>query len=602
MCGIAGIVRKYGEVAERPMIEAMTSAVAHRGPDGSGIFIDKNLALGHRRLSIIDLSENSAQPMFFGDKYVIVFNGEIYNYVELRNELKILGYTFKTTGDTEVILAAYDFWKENCVTHFNGMWAFCIYDKTADKLFCSRDRFGVKPFYYSTYDGFFKFGSEIRQLFSAGLPRIVNKKVLSDYLVLGLEEYNEETFFQHILKLNPGHNMFVDLKSGAISIAKYYTIKIDSAISSLSLEDASDLYLKELTRSVSYRLRSDVKVGTCLSGGLDSSAVAALASELYHQNSTGRFTAITAASVDPTNDEKHFAAQVVKQFDLSWATTTPTKDDFINSMDEVILTQEEPFGSPSIFMQYFVMQKAQEAGCPVLLDGQGGDESLIGYQRYYPSYINSLPISERLGGIFKSSANSGLTAVHLMKSYLYFTNAEVRIRRQLNRTNFLNSSFSSLINRDLVRSMAESYKDIRELQKIEITATQLPHLLKYEDKNSMHFSIETRLPFLDYRLLETSLSLNNHFKVRDGFTKYILRHATKHILPSSIGWRKNKIGFEAPSAVWLSDSEAMMKTIRSSSILNSISGKIPDLSNDRILLWKMYNVAKWEELFDVREN
>ncbi|MBL0343205.1 MAG: asparagine synthase (glutamine-hydrolyzing) [Bacteroidetes bacterium] len=599
MCGIAGIINLSGETVNRVDIEKMTSLVQHRGPDGSGIYCENNIALGHRRLSIIDLSEAGAQPMKYNSKYVIVFNGEIYNYIEIRTELQKKGYVFNTSSDTEVILAAYDFWKYDCVKQFNGMWSFCIYDRTLNTLFCSRDRFGVKPFYYSLDAATFVFGSEIRQLLGIGLPAFANRNVLANYLVLGLEEYNEETFFQNIVRLPPAHNLICNLSDGSVQIEKYYTIQTNPAIAALSLEDSTDLFLNELIRSVNYRLRSDVKVGTCLSGGLDSSMIAALASLSYSENARKQFTAITASSIDKLNDETDYAKMVVEKSKLDWITTTPLQSDFLSSIDEVVRTQEEPFGSPSVFMQYFVMKKAHDAGCPVLLDGQGGDETLLGYQRYYPSYIMSLKGIQKWTGLLQSAKNSGLSSLQLLKNYFYFTNSTVRIKRQENRSSFMNNEFVQRIDHNLVKSMADSYRNIKEMQLLEITTTQLPHLLRYEDKNSMHFSIETRLPFLDYKMVELSISLNDNFKIKDGYSKYILRNASKDKLPDAIAWRKNKIGFEAPTSIWMKEHQFMYDAIYKSKILSSIIKQQPIRSLDTVLLWRLFNVAKWEEVFNV---
>lgn len=602
MCGIAGIVNLSRTVVADGDIKSMTDKAAHRGPDGFGYYHDKHLALGHRRLSILDLTPAGAQPMHFGDRYVIVFNGEIYNYIEVRDILQSQGYQFQSGSDTEVILAAYDCWKDECVNYFNGMWSFCLYDRNAEQLFCSRDRFGVKPFYYSFTSDTFRFGSEIKQILADGRQSVVNMKVLANYLVLGMEDYDEETFFTNIYKLLPGHNLKFDLKSNTFEIEKYYSIAINKEIESFDLEKSTTLFLNELKRSVTYRLRSDVKVGTCLSGGLDSSMIAAIASDIYSNESSKKFTAITATSSDSANDETIYAKSVAAKSDLDWITTEPSIADFMNSINEVVKAQEEPFGSPSVFMQYFVMKKAAETGCPVLLDGQGGDETLLGYARYFPSYLMSLKGMKKVKGWIHSSKNSGLSQLSILKSYFYFTNASVRMKRQLLRSDFLKKDFLNLVNSRLVANLASTYSDIRKLQIYELTTTQLPHLLRYEDKNSMHFSIETRLPFLDYKLVELSLSLNNDFKIRDGYSKYILRRSSEGVLPPEISWRKNKIGFEAPSSVWLKEKGFMYDAIKKSKLLSSIMETFPDLDSDITLLWRLFNVAKWEEVFDVRQN
>ena len=599
MCGIAGIINLFKSPVNEYLIAEMIDLINHRGPDGYGYYFHENIAFGHKRLSIIDLTDGGSQPMFYQNKYVIIYNGEIYNYLEIREELKTLGYQFGSNSDTEVILAAYDKWGKDCVNKFNGMWAFAIHDKVRNLIFCSRDRFGVKPFYYHQGSALFCFGSEIKQLTGFLSKRIVNKKILMDYLVLSIEDHNEETFFEGIYKLQPAHNLFFDLNTNAISLERYYSIKIDKKYSQLEEKEAIKLYKQELERSIQYRLRSDVKVATCLSGGVDSSSIASVAAILYKNASGNNFSAITAKSTDINTDETNYAQMVADKSELDWHVVEPTTKDFLNVVDKVIRTQEEPFGSPSIIMQYFVFEKAKEIKCPVMLDGQGGDETLLGYERYYPAYLLSLSWYKRILEFINSSKNSKLSKKDLFLYFLYFTNADIRLKRQLIKNQYIKSKYLSLIDKDLVRKMADSYSDISKLQLLELSQTQLPHLLKYEDKNSMQHSIETRLPFLDYKLLELSISINNNLKIKKGWTKYILRRSTEEKLPKEVIWRKNKFGFEAPSKEWLKNKDIFNMQIKKSKILKEIFLKEFNGTNDVNLLWKLYNIARWEEIYEV---
>ena len=598
MCGISGYINLNGDKASVEEISCITDPIQHRGPDGFGYYTHQQLALGHRRLAILDLSEAGHQPMKWHDQYVIVFNGEIYNYIEIKEELLKLGYHFKSHSDTEVILAAYDCWKEKCVERFNGMWSFAIHDVRENKLFCSRDRFGVKPFYYIHTGRNFAFASEIKQLLHFLPGRNANPNVLMDYLVLGLEDHNEQTFFEGVLKLLPSHNLIYDLSKNTFSIQRYYSIKIHPEHEKLSLKDAQELYLQTLTSSIHLRLRSDVKVGTCLSGGLDSSSIAAIAAEL-NKNSGFKFSAFTAQSIDSERDETGFAKQVVDKSGLDWHVTTPKESDFYEVLDEVIRLQEEPFGSASIIMQYFVMQLSRNNNCIVLLDGQGGDETLLGYERYYPAYLMSLPAGRRIAEFFRTTKNSNLSLKQVLAYYYYFTKPGLRLKRQMNNYGFIHLNYLDRISKNTIHEMANSYKDIRAMQLMEITKTQLPHLLRYEDRNSMHHSIETRLPFLDFRLVELSLSLNNDYKIKEGWTKYLLRRAVENKLPSEVAWRKNKFGFEAPVRTWLRDESIFTNAIRNSSILNKISKGASDQIKDKKMLWKLYNIARWENLYQV---
>ncbi len=389
MCGISGIIDKGRKEVSHDLIKKITDLISHRGPDDEGFFIEKNFAFGHRRLSILDLSAEGHQPMHFRDRYTITYNGEVYNYLEIKKELLSYGYAFVSNTDTEVILASFDKWGKDCVRRFNGMWAFAIYDKQEEQIFCSRDRFGIKPFYFTETDNEFVFGSEIKQLLPFQEKRVANKDLLIDYITTGIHDYSNDTFFKNINKLEQSHNLLYDLRNSSYKVERYYSIQSTDK-GSKALTDVIAEYEAEITRAVSYRLRSDVKVGTCLSGGLDSSLVATLASKMYHEKSDERFTAIHAKSSEKVSDESEYAKIVRDKCNLELHVTEPSVADFRQVLDEVVYTQEEPFGGPSIFMQYFVMKKAKETGCTVMLDGQGGDETLLGYEKYYPSAYRAM--------------------------------------------------------------------------------------------------------------------------------------------------------------------------------------------------------------------
>jgi len=603
MCGISGIINQTQREVNRDEIKKINTLIVHRGPDDEGFFFEKSFAFGHRRLSILDLSSDGHQPMHYLDRYTIIYNGEVYNYLEIKEELQSYGYTFHSHTDTEVILASYDKWGEECVSRFNGMWAFAIYDKEKNSIFCSRDRFGIKPFYYTEVNGKFIFGSEIKQLLEFHETRYVNKSVLMDYLITGYEEYQNETFFENIYKLEQSHNLIYDLDRHAFKIKRYYDIEIEEKIKALSEDESISKYREKLKESIALRLRSDVTVGTCLSGGLDSSSVASIASDLYSKGTDKQFKAIHAKSTDSKTDESLYAKEVAKHCAMDLRVVEPTTQEFIDTVDEVIYTQEEPFGGPSIFMQYFVMQEAKRLECKVMLDGQGGDETLLGYEKYYPAYLISLDFWDRIKGFFNSSKNSKLTIKQLLSYFIYFTNAKIRTKRLRQKNSFIKEKYLDMLNRNIIEVSSENYLDIFKLQYGEIYATKMPHLLKYEDKNSMRHSIEIRLPFIDYRLLEIALSVNNSFKIKAGWTKYILRKSVEKILPKSIVWRKNKFGFEAPTDSWMSGIENEMKeSIEKSKIVSEICNDIDFGKLNSIQKWKLFNIAKWEEIYRVKIN
>jgi len=372
MCGISGIIDLKNRPVSEDSIRHINDLIAHRGPDGEGFYFGNTFAIAHRRLSILDLSEAGHQPMsYLEDKYTITYNGEIYNYIEIRNELIKEGYTFQSDSDTEVILATYDKYGSSCVKHFNGMWSFAIYDKIKNVLFCSRDRFGIKPFYYTVCEDQFVFGSEIKQLIPFQKTVQYNHQVLLDYLIGGFEECTNDTFFKHIFKLEQGHNMVYDLATHKFEILPFYEINIDEKLAQYNEEDAVALYGQKLEDSVRLRMRSDVEVGVCLSGGLDSSSVASIAAAHLKKDKNGVINAIHAKSTEKATDESNFAKIVAEHCNAKLNEVTPSYDDFKRVLETVIKGQEEPFGSPSIIMQYFVLQEARAKNCIVMLDGQG---------------------------------------------------------------------------------------------------------------------------------------------------------------------------------------------------------------------------------------
>ncbi len=598
MCGISGIVYKKNIKINPDEIKRINRLVDHRGPDGEGYYFGDNFSLGHRRLSIFDLSEKAHQPMAFKDKYQIIFNGAIYNYLELKNQLKDLGYHFTSKSDTEVILASYDYWGEQCVDMLNGMWAFTIFNKSKNILFCSRDRFGIKPFYFSETDERFIFGSEIKQILSF-VDSKLNKQILVDYLCSGYEDHNNETFFKNIYKLEQSHNLIYDLSSHNFEIKKYYDLIIDQEIESYSQKDAFIAYKNALSKSLELRNRSDVKLGTCLSGGIDSSIIAAKSSMKY--DSIDQFNAINAKSTEPKIDESSFAKIVSNKFNLKLSMVQPTYTDFIDSVDDLVYKMDEPFGTPSNFMQYYVFKKAKEIGCKVMLDGQGADETMLGYERYIPSIL--LNKGNYFINLLRSK--SRLSKFKLLLYTIYFKNAFIKIFIIAIRYRFLKKEALNRVNRSLLKNFAKSYNNIKEMQIKEIMSLQLPHLLKYEDRSSMANSIEARVPFIDHNVVEIAISMNDDFKIKDGKTKYFLRLILDELGLPEISQRTDKIGFWAPSNKLLSKfSKEIIDEIKNSKIVNifcdtdKIEKKYYKINDN--FKWKLYNIAKWEKLFKVK--
>jgi asparagine synthase (glutamine-hydrolysing) len=601
MCGISGIINKNGSPVTDDEIRSINDLIAHRGPDGRGLFFANNLALGHRRLAILDVSQAGHQPMTYRDRYVITFNGEIYNYLELRTQLCLDGYDFASKTDTEVILAAYDKWGADCVSRFNGMWAFAMYDKEKDEIFCSRDRFGVKPFYYSDTADKFVFGSEIKQILAgAGGAAVANIPAVRDFLVEGFHGHTSETFFRGIYSLRAGHNLLFSIKENSFEEVRYYSLDVRPGLPEMDEKSATERFMADLKQAVNYQLRSDVKVGVCLSGGLDSSSLAGLSAISYNASSVGRMQAIHAKSSEKEMDESGYARELAAHSEIELSVIEPTAEEFIDAIDEVVYVQEEPFATPSIFMQYFLFQKAKRIGCKVMLDGQGCDEILLGYERYYSAHLHSMATWPAVREIFFIENNSRLSFRAILANLVYFSVSEIRIGNLKRKFRFLKKEHTREFPN--IAKLAKGIRDIREMQKMEIESFQLPHLLRYVDRNSMRHSIEARVPFLDHHLVETCYGISNKLKIKDGWTKHILRTAMHGLVSKNILWRKNKFGFEAPTASWISEVSGVMElAISQSRLLEKMCQNRLDFKKiDRATFWKLYSIAKWEAAYSVQ--
>lgn len=604
MCGISGIISKNDEPVSRELIQKFNNAVTHRGPDGDDVILGSNFALGHRRLRILDLSENGRQPMVYQDKVWLTFNGEVYNYLEIKKELVRKGYAFRSTSDTEVILAAYLEWGIDCVKRFNGMWAFILFDQSKQVLFICRDRFGVKPLYYTEHNHKLYFGSELKQLAYAREKNVVDEYMLLQKLVCHLENHHERTMFKDIYSLPPSSYMVYDLSAHAFEIKRYYEIAQSRELGLLTESESAEALESILQRSISLRLRSDVRVGTCLSGGIDSSFVSAVASKQYTQDASHKFMAINAKSIQKSRDESSYAKQVADYLNLDLRVVEPSYEDFKNSVDDVVLSQDEPFGSPSMFMGFNVFKKARQEGCIVMLNGQGGDEILLGYERYFVADLLQHKGFSKIHAAYNYYRNSRLRVNQTLLFILYFGSAFLR-KMKLKHSSHVKTKCLDTVDFSFIEEYARRSDDIFELQKFEIEKIQLPKLLRYEDRNSMVSSIETRLPFLDYNVVETALSLKNEYKIKDGWSKYILRKITEKYVPNEIAWRKNKFGFESPEEMWLeAHRDTMINEIKDSELLRHYT-QVDKVVKDFDSLpnwdkWLYYNTAVWARVFNIR--
>jgi asparagine synthase (glutamine-hydrolysing) len=597
MCGIAGIVNFNGAPVSDAELRLMTNAIRHRGPNGEGIYTNGSVGLGHRRLSVIDLSANGRQPMRY-KHLVLSYNGEIYNYLELRAKLVALGHSFTTATDSEVLLAAYAEWGPACVQQFNGMWAFAIYNETDKTVFLSRDRFGKKPLYYSFFDKTLLFCSEIKGILAVTGCAKLQPQVALHYLVYGQVDASNNTFFDGIEQLPAAHHGFFDLTTGSFRITRYYKLEMQPHIRQMHENEVVDLFGREFERAVTWRLRSDVRVGVGLSGGLDSSSVAAVAAGQFERSAHEPLTAIIAASTHPHTNELPFAQQVVQHCNLQGIVTKPTASAFLQALEDVVRTQEEPFESPSVFMQYFVMLAAAENGVVVMLNGQGADEVLRGYLQHLPPYLADIPWPQKARMARQVMAHNHLSAWQLLKLQSYFANQKLRRAHQRQRWQHLKPALASQLFHEQPNWKQNEGGSIFARQVHEICRHGLPALLRYEDKNAMRFSVESRLPFLDYRLVEMALSANDAYKIKDGWSKNILRRAMQGKLPDSIVWRNRKIGFAAPPIHWLQHQPGYAQLLQNSPLLRLFFSK-PVIPQNESMLWRMLCMAVWEKVYNV---
>ncbi|MEI6815569.1 MAG: asparagine synthase (glutamine-hydrolyzing) [Bacteroidota bacterium] len=555
MCGIAGFIDpslKNKEQADA-LLENMLETIAYRGPDARGKWIEMPVALGHNRLSIIDLSEGGKQPMHFED-YVITFNGEIYNYIEVREELIKKGYQFKSSSDTEVILAAYKEYGESCVNHFIGMWAMVIYTKSSGKLFASRDRFGIKPLYYIQSGDKFYFGSEYKPLKVAPVfSNELNLNQINRGLQLGWITYNDETYFEKIKVLPEGCNL--NFLNGKVNVYKYWDIDLNIK-SPLSFVEKKTRFSELFSESIKLHNRSDVEVGECLSGGLDSSSIACAINKIFPETPFKTFT-VYYEGMDAV-DERPWVNEVLKQCkNITPYYASPTDDEIASEFKNIVHHADIPIAGSSPISQYFVMKLAGSKKIKVILDGQGSDEYLAGYMhsfyRQIGGLIRNLNVINALGVLSEHKRQQGFSMTKSADIFAKSILAGMKSEEDLYRMEYKHYfPFLPLNDGDTVSLNTKSGSRLNNFLYQLMFHTSLPHLLHYEDRNSMAFSIESRVPFLDHRLVEFAFSLNDFDKINHGETKYILRKSLSNLLPEKIANRKDKKGFVTPGEVkWL---------------------------------------------------
>ncbi len=562
MCGISGLIGL--KPVNLATLDAMTNILAHRGPDDAGTWAssDRRQALGHRRLSIIDTSDGGHQPMVRGGQ-VVTFNGEIYNYLEVREHLIAEGAVFTSKSDTEVLLAAYQMWGDGFLDELNGMFAFAILDNDRHRLICARDRYGEKPFLFHASETRFAFASEYKALLPlAGVPSSINEVRLFRFLddpSRGLDD-SRQTVFAGIQQLLPGEVLTLDLNDLSYSIRRYWTLKPDDNVRGLNETDAQAQFRDLLTDSVRIRMRSDVPLGSCLSGGLDSSSVVCIGRRLVgadpvYDTFTGRFKG-------SDRDESEWADIVASHAHTRQHIADPTPDGLLEDVAGFIWTNELPVGSTSQYAQWSVFELAKASGTTVLLDGQGGDELLGGYEQYFEAYLAALHATG-------DDADIGQETKRIRDRYpaALLTGKQRSLRRLPPAVRHLaaglsgsGSDFKFGVRWPLSRRLAppddpgadrpRGLNQLTEALFEDSFRTNLPVLLRYGDRNSMAHSREVRLPFCDHRLAEFVFSLPPRMLMGGGQTKRLLRGAMRGIVPDTILDRWNKQGFVPPQSDW----------------------------------------------------
>jgi asparagine synthase (glutamine-hydrolysing) len=608
MCGICGIVNFNQEPVNEASILHMMQSMKHRGPDDEGIFIYNNAGLGFVRLSIIDLSPAGHQPMVSGDgRYVMVFNGEIYNYLELKEELVGYGYSFTTHTDSEVLLISFIHWGEDCMHHFNGMWAFVILDKVKNEIFGARDRFGVKPFYYSISNNQFIFASDIAAILKV-LPSkpSVNEQIVFDFMVFNRTDQNEQTFFNEVYKLQHGCKLKSSITNPKLLISKWYDLR-----SNLKMPFESPSEFKSVFKSsIGLRLRSDVPVGVCFSGGLDSSAIVSTLLKDFKKEDLNTFSAVYGKGVigDESNYIKEYQSDLSQMFFV-----TPTAETLFNDIKSFVKAHVEPIPSTSPYAQYKVMELAQKH-VVVTLDGQGADEQLAGYHYFFGFYFKELLTGLKWLRLIYESGNyiKKHKALYGLSSMFYFLLPSLlRGKARVSERGYILQEFIKKYEKsNSIASTLYSSGSLHEAL-LDHFEYKLEHLLKWEDKNSMWHSLEARTPFLDYQLVERTLALPPEKIIKDGMTKHILRESMKDTLPESIRVRKDKIGFGTPQGDWFKHEKFKTyigdiihsDSFRSRNIVNikkadllyksHLNGRI-DAGNE---IWKWIHLENWYREF-----
>jgi len=639
MCGIFGIVQKEFDFDLNPCLEKASQVLMHRGPDDygflsyasdRGVSIDRSLdafhsgtvGLLHRRLSIQDLSDHGWQPMTNHDRSLsLVFNGEIYNFHELRENLEAKGAEFQSHSDSEVLLKAYETWGAECVKRFVGMFAFAILDLRKQILFCARDCFGIKPFYYTVNSKRFAFASEPKALLEC-VPDVTRKANIArvyEYLKSGYHETIEQSFFEDVKVLPPAHFMSISLENPfEIHIEKYWSLDLKKQ-SSLSFDQASQALHDTFEESVKIHMRSDVEVSATLSGGIDSSSIVMMAQRFHkHQKP---FKTISFIAEDERISEEKWINQVNDALQADPHKFKPSSEELFSDIDDVIRMQDEPFGSTSIYAQYRVFKLIHSLGLKVVLDGQGADEMLAGYRQYIFARIESLVQEKKylqalqLALSAMSLPNAWQQLYKIIPTSLGIIKAKLGVHTKVNQTAskpWLKEEWFQQHGAIKARPQYGEGYSLKAKLLDTFQYSNLPQLLRFADRNSMTFSVESRLPFLTPQMAELIFSLPESYLIDQKATsKAVFRKAMRGVVPNSVLDRKDKIGFNSPEELWFKNNPEWIENI----LKSETAKKIPFLNQKEMIaewqscvqgdtrydwrFWRWVNLIKWSEIYQI---
>ena len=570
MCGFVAMLGLNGTKTNQSVVERMADTIRHRGPDDGGIFVSGSVGFGFRRLSILDLSPTGHQPMVSSDgQAVLVFNGEIYNYLELRKELEGLGHSFQSTGDSEVLLHAYLEWGSQCLNRLNGMWAFLIYDRRDGKVFGSRDRFGKKPLYLYRTPTHVLLASEIKAILASGTyAGGPNWPLVSRFFLEGnLDQLNfgNETFYSDIVQIRPGAAFEIDF-SGGVREWQYWSVDVLPGDEDLCCDQK---FYEIFEDAVRLRLRSDVPVGIFLSGGLDSTSIACTVAKLRKENERGNSSPFLAFSFQAEKfDESAFIAETVKQTGVQLVLFQPDPRTLLEKMERMLWYQDEPVHSMVAVITFELSRLAAERGVKVILNGGGADETLAGYPNLFENYWFSISRTKKMSVLWNEIV--AYSKVHesdpqrlFLKSAGWFMKQPImslklyRVLASWRQTRTLRSHpwFSEELTAQLPgKSTAPVNMDLESALKSCMDSAPLPFYLRLEDRNSMAHSVEARMPFLDYRLVSFANRLPVNWKMRGGWSKYVLRESMRGRIPESVRTRPDKMGFPVPTKEWFAGS------------------------------------------------